>query len=156
MQEVAVRGRGDDEGLALADQILHQLIKGRDDAGREAEFLLPEAPAVALFAPAVEGLVIGVVEHHGVAEDALVHALFDGVADGGAAGKLHVRHPHADKLLIFEGENLFRARVEDVASETVGVEGVGVSAVNDLVKIVLHRFPFLYQIHFTVKQIFRV
>ena len=139
MQEVAVGRCGDDEGLALADQILHQLIEGRDDAGREAELLLFEAPAVALFAPAVEGLVIGVVEHHGVAEDALVHALFDGVADGGAAGKLHVRNPHADELFILERENLFRTRVEDVAPESVGVEGVGVSAVNDLVKIVLHR-----------------
>ncbi|MBQ9563037.1 MAG: TetR family transcriptional regulator C-terminal domain-containing protein [Lachnospiraceae bacterium] len=40
---------------------------------------------------------------------------------------------------MLEGEDLFRARVEDIATETVGVQGIGVSAVNDLVKIVLHR-----------------
>ena len=142
MQEVAVGRRGNDEGLALADQVLHQLIEGWNNAGREAELFLFEAPAVALFTPAVECLVVGVVKHHGIAEDALIHTLPDGITDSGAAGKLHVRHPHADELFVLEWKDLLGARMEDIATKAVGIEGVGVSAVNDFIKIIMHRVTF--------------
>ena len=138
VQEVAVGGRGDDEGLVLPDQIFHNLIQRGDDAGGKAELLPGEAPAVAAPAPAVQGLVIGVVKHHGIAEDAAVDPLPDGVADFRAAGKLHIRHPHAHEFLVPVREHLLRARMEDVAAEAVGVQGVGMAPVNDFIEIVFH------------------
>ena len=85
-------------------------------------------------------------EHTGVTKDAAVQTLPHGVHDLRRNSKFHVGHPHMDELVIFVGENLFRACVEDITAEAVGLEGVGILTINDLIKIVhdKHSFSFYF------------
>ena len=99
-----------------------------------------------ILAPLGESIIIFVIVQAGVAENAAVDAAPQGVQDLRCHAELHVGHPHADELLVLVGERLLRAGVEDVAPEAVGIQGVGVAAVDDLVKVVGHGgCSFLFQ-----------
>jgi len=56
-----------------------------------------------------------------------------------AHGKFHICHPHPDKFIIFKREFLLSFKVmENIAPETVSIQGVGMIAVDHFIKIVFH------------------
>ena len=130
-------GRGQEQHpLVRGADVLHQLEERGDDAVGHDQLPLGELPAVAAAAPGGKGLVIAIFKDPRVAENALVQPLAYAVDDHVRRGELHVRHPHADELLVLVREHHALVRVEDVVAESVRVHGVCVAAVDYLVKIV--------------------
>ena len=74
--------------------------------------------------------------HARVPEDAAVNALAQLIQDFRGNTKFHVCHPHADKLIILVRKDLFRACVEDIATETVSVQGVRAFTINNFIKVI--------------------
>ena len=54
----------------------------------------------------------------------------------GRGAELHIRHPHTHEFLILIREFFIRIGVEDIFPEAVGIQGVGVAAVDYLVEII--------------------
>ena len=146
VDKVAV-GRGVHQHLFVpGTQRLCQLVQGGNDARRHAQLLFREAPIVVVSAPFGESIVIFVVIQAGIAEDAAVDTAAESVQNLRGHAELHVGHPHADELLVLVGEHLLRAGMEDIAPEAVGIQCIGVAAVDDLVKVVGHcGCSFLFQ-----------
>ena len=140
MEKVAVGGGVDENLLVGGSQTLHQLVNGGNDAGGEAQLFLGYFPAVVLQTPVPERLVIPIIVHTGIAEDAAIDSLAHGVQNLRGHAELHICHPHADKFLVLVGKDFLGAGMEDVLPEAVGVQGVGSTAVNDFVKVI-HRKP---------------
>ena len=136
VQEVAVGRRVEHRLLVRRAEVLRELVERGDDAGREAQLLAREVPAVALEAPAAEGVIIPVVVDARVPEYPPVEPRAQGVDNLRRAGKFHVRHPHAHEFLVLVGEDHLRPRVENVAAEAVRVQRVRPAPVDYLVKVV--------------------
>ena len=130
--------------LVLRAERFGKLIQRRDYAGSDAQLLLGEAPAVMIGAPFAEGVIVFVVIHARVAEYAAVDALVQRLDYLRCDGKLHIRDPHAHKLLVLEREHLFGSGVEDIAAKAVRVQGVRAAALNYLIKTIHIVFSLLF------------
>ena len=122
--------------LILVAECFRQLIQCRNDARGKAEFFFRETPVIVFLAPLAERVVIIVGIHARVPEDAAVNALAQLIQDFRGNTKFHVCHPHADKLIILVREDLFRACVEDIATETISVQGVRAFTINNFIKVI--------------------
>ena len=122
---------------------LGQLIECGDDAGREAKLLLRDIPAVMVHAPFVKGLIVAVVVDTGIAQDPAVKSGTDSIQDLRRYAKFHVGNPHTNELFVFVREDLFRASVEDVLAEAVCVQGIGMPAIDDFIKIIHGKPPVI-------------
>ena len=130
-------GRREEEHLLVRlRDVVHELVERRNDAIGHHELLLGERPAVASLAPGRERLVVARVEHARIAEDAALHAAMHGLEDHVGCGKLHVRHPHVDELVVSVRERHGLIGVEDVVAEALELHGIRVLAVNDLVEVI--------------------
>lgn len=146
--EEAVRRRREENLFVVVDQVFNELVEGGDDAGREGQLFFWEFPVVHIFTPFGENLIVAVVTEDGIAENAAVDAVLDGLADFWGCGEFHIGDPHADEFVVGVGEGHVRAGVEDVLTEAVCVQGIGVRAVDDFVKVVFHDLFLLIKIHF--------
>ena len=115
------------------------------------QFLPRKTPAVTGAAPAGQGIVVVTGIQSRISEDLPVDPVFHGLPDLRCHGKLHVGDPHADEILIRNIKGLVVSGPEDVSTETVGIQCVGIAAVDDRVKIIMchtrvlfFRFPSLY------------
>ena len=63
--------------------------------------LIVDLKAMALFQPAHHRVIIGLLAHT-VAVDRVSGTLLYGLHDAGGAGKIHVRHPHGDHVVVAE------------------------------------------------------
>ena len=122
--------------LILVAECFRQLIQCRNDARGKAEFFFRETPVIVFLAPLAERVVIIVGIHARVPEDAAVNALAQLIQNFRGNTKFHVCHPHADKLIILVREDLFRACVEDIATETISVQGVRAFTINNFIKVI--------------------
>jgi len=56
-------------------------------------------------------------------------------------GEFHVRDPHSYEFIVLEGKFHGWRGLEDIIPETIRVQGIGVSAVNNFVKVIGHSAP---------------
>ena len=77
-----------------------------------------------------------VTEHFRITENTMIHACVQRLKDAVGGGKVHVRDPHPDDLLVGVG---------DVHTSAAGfyAEALGISAVDDPVKVPAHLFRLL-------------
>ena len=142
-EEAVGRRHGQDPAVQWLDQVLRQLVQRRDDAGRERQLLLGEGPAVAALAPGAQHLIVPLVVHQGIAQNAPMHPVGDGLQDLRRHSELHVRHPHPDEFLVLVGEHPLRPAVENVGPPALYILGIGVAPINDLVEVVGHGVSLL-------------
>ena len=133
--ELGIHRGLDEDAAPLGGEQLHHGADGLHHAQAEAHQALVDVPAVAALLPAPDGLKIG-VRAAGVAPDALLGPLAQGVNDGLGGLEVHVGDPQGDDVigaefllpLIVLGRAVF-------------------AAVNHHIKIILHRclpaFPSL-------------
>ena len=81
----------------------------------------------------------------GIAEDATIDTAVQRVQNLRCYTEFHICYPHANELVVLIGKYFFRTRVENIAAKPIGIQCVGMTAVDDLVKVVSHdRSSFLY------------
>ena len=142
-EESVGRRHGQDLAVQRLDQVFRQLVQRRDDAGRERQLLLGEGPAVTTLAPGAQRLIITLIVHQGIAQNAPIYPVGDGLQDLRRHSELHVRHPHPDEFLVLVGEHPLRPAVENVGPPALYILGIGVAPINDLVEVVGHGVSLL-------------
>ena len=142
MEKISIRRCVDEHLLVRCTKGLRKLVQRRDDTGREAQLLLGKFPVIMILAPLGKRIVIIMVVHAGIAENTAVDPLAHLVQDLGRNAKIHICHPHADKLIILIGEHFFGTGMENVPAEAVCTQSIGMLPVNDLIKIIHRKHAF--------------
>ena len=142
VQEISI-GRCIQEYLLVRSaKRLCQLIESRDDTGSEAKFFLREIPAIVVHAPPEEGLIVAIIINSRIAKDPSIQSGADSVEDIRRNAELHVSNPHSNKLFILVRKDLVRAGMEDVLTEALCIQRIGISAIDNLIKIVHFKTPY--------------
>ena len=130
-------GWGQEKNLFIrfAD-ILNHLKQSRDNTVGHYQFFAVECPVVFALAPCRECVIIALLKNSCVTENTLFQSLFNSVDDNIRCGKLHIRHPHTDKLFILIRKFHCLIRMEDIVTETIRVHCIRMTSVNDLIKII--------------------
>ena len=127
VKQRVVVGHGHQHPVTRLGQDAQHHVHGVDYSRRgEGQILLADSKSVALFQPAKNSIIIGLLPD-GIAVDRMGCPLLDRLHHTGGTGEVHIGHPHGDHVLPAK-----------IVGFGVPLIGEGPSPVNRGIKVVLH------------------